>query len=48
MATPPRSSRRAWRAGARAGHQVYSHWKFPFDPRFSAPMKGTGNGGEEA
>ena len=33
---------------ADSGHQVYSHWKFPFDPKLSVPMKGTGNGGDEA
>ena len=48
MATPPRSSRGSWRGRRRPAHEVYSHWKFPFDPRFTVPMKGTGNGGDDA
>ena len=34
-------------APAGPGHEVYSHWKFPFDPRFTELMKGTGNGGDD-
>ena len=46
MATPPRSSRCA-DLRPRPVHEVYSHWKFPFDPRFTELMKGTGNGGDD-